>query len=488
MGGNEAFETYDLVIIGGGVGGLVTASGAAQFGAKVCLIEKEKDLDPPLGGDCLHHGCVPTKALLHYGKRYNTLNKAYADGLLSEKPQVDFNKAREHMLRSKKTLSVHDEPKRFEDMGVRVILGSGEFTSPDTFKVNDEEIKGKRFLIATGSSPHIPPLKGMDQVDPLTNVTALQLTTLPESIIILGAGPIGVEFAQIFSSLGVKVRLLKRSPLILSKEDSELSQKLEDTLVSSGIEIITYKKIEDITKSKDGVTVTTIINGESININGERLMAASGRRPNVEGLNLEAAHVEYNKEFGIMINDKLQTTNKKIYSCGDVCGPYNFTHLAEYQAGIVIGNALFPFKRKADYRVVPWVTYTNPELARVGLTEAEAIELYGKEKLRVFTVDLKETDRGVTDDIEIGMIKIIVNKQNRIIGAHVLSPIAGELIGEFVLAMRKNLPITDISQTIHSYPTFSLALKRTTDQYYGETLFKGSFPKIAKFMIEKLLR
>lgn len=481
-------DKFDLVIIGGGVGGLVTASGASQFGAKVCLIENAVELDPPLGGDCLHYGCVPSKSLLHFGKLYKSLRQAKELGLISEVPKVDFTKAREHMLKSQEILGKHDKVERFEKMGVRVILGSGEFSSPNTFTVNNEEIRGKRFLIATGSSPFIPPIKGIDKIDALTNITALQLTKLPVSIIIIGAGPIGVEFAQIFCSLGVKVRLLKRSMQILPKEDFELSQKLEDSLHRDGIEIISYKEIEEVAKTKDGVTATTRIDGELIHVNGERLMVASGRRPNVKGLNLEAALVEYDRDHGIKINDKLQTTNKKIYACGDVSGPFNFTHMAEYQAGIVIGNALFPFKRKADYRVVPWVTYTTPELARVGLTESEAKLLYGEENIKVFTVDLKETDRGVTDDIDTGMIKIIVNKKNRIIGAHILSPIAGELIGEFVLAMKKNLPITDISQTIHSYPTFSLALKRTTDKYYAETLFKGSFPKIAKFLIEKFLK
>lgn len=483
----QKMDNYDLVIIGGGVGGLVTASGASQLGARVALIEKED-----LGGDCLHYGCVPTKRLVHSAKMANSIKKAENFGIEVEGYNVNFKKVMDGMRQVQATIAVNDDPERFRKMGVDVIFGSGKFRDPNTFEINGRRLKGRKFLIATGSSPVTLPIKGLAESGALTNVSILKLEELPKSLVVLGAGPIGMEFAQVFSRLGSKVTVIEKMGNILAREEVELTDELREILTAEGIEIHTCTEVTEVTtetgdsnKSKK-VLRTQCVTGEKI-IEADEILMAIGRSPNVDGLGLDEAKIKYDKRGGITTDLTLRTSQKHIYACGDVTGPYAFTHTAEYQAGIVISNALFPTpgfaKRKADYRVVPWVTYTDPELARVGLTEAEAIEKFGKDKVAVYRFRFDEVDRAIIEGKGQGMIKLVCDKKARLLGAHLMGPSSGELLHELTLAMKENIPITKISQTIHTYPTLSQAVKRACDQYYKEKLFTGWFPKFTKWII-----
>ena len=498
-------ERFDLVIIGGGVGGLVAASGAAQLGARVALVEKNS-----LGGDCLHYGCVPTKRLVHSAKVAHTLKNASEFGVearlaplqvsgaapgpfptpdLRVDFKVDFKKVMDGMRRVQAEIGVHDDPERFRKMGVEVVFTGGRggsFKDPHTFEADGRSLHGKKFLIATGSSPVMLSVPGLREAGALTNITALALEVLPSSITILGAGPIGIEFAQIFSRLGSKVTIIEKLGQVLPKEDPELSARLEEILTQEGIEIITCNEVTGVTtEGRDKLVSARCETGDKT-IRTEAVMTAIGRSPNVEGLGLEAAGVAYDKRKGIKTDRTLKTSAPHIYAVGDVTGPYAFTHVAEYQSGIAISNALLPLvRRKADYTVVPWVTYADPELARVGLTEDEAKARFGPEKVKVYRFDFKDVDRAVIEGEARGLIKLVCDKKQRLLGAHILGPHAGELIGEYTLAMKAGLPITKISQTIHAYPTISQAVKRAADQYYKEKLFSGWLPKFTRWLIRR---
>ena len=471
---------FDIVIIGGGVAGLVTASGAAQFGAKVALVEKES-----LGGDCLHWGCVPTKTLVNSAKVASLVRRSEEFGIETSGAQVNFEKVISRMRSVQERIGRNDDPERFRKMGVEVIFGEGHFLDPHTFEVDGRQLRAKKFLIATGSRPVVIPIPGLKESGVLTNITALKLDYLPRSMAILGAGPIGLEFAQVFHRLGTKVTVIEKMGQVLPREDKEAADALEAILKEEGIEIVTCMEVKEVKREAGGKRLLAAqceIHG-NLNLEVDEIMIAIGRAPNLEGLNLNLAGVEFDKK-GIKADSTLRTTQRHIFAAGDVTGLYAFTHVAEYQAGIVVSNALFPFmNRKADYRVVPWVTYTDPELGRVGLTEEEAKKQYGEKNIQVFRFKFDEVDRAVIEGEGHGLIKLITDKKNQILGAHLLGPNAGELLHEFVLAMKARIPITQISQTIHVYPTLAQSVKRACDQYYRQKLFSGWFPKIARRLI-----
>lgn len=478
-------KTYDFVIIGGGVGGLVAASGASQLGARVALVDKTLQL----GGDCLNYGCVPTKRLVASAKVASILKRSGEFGVRSSGVEVDFAAVMESMRSVQKKIGENDDPERFRKMGVDVHVGAGRFTGPSTFEVEGEGIRGRKFLIATGSRPVFLPIPGIEESGTLTNETALELTRLPSTIAIMGAGPVGVEYAQVFARLGSKVTLLEKKGQILPREDAEMAGALHDILTAEGIEIVTCTEFKDVKSGSGGKSVTARCpmgdSSHDMDFEAEEVMLAIGRGPNVADLGLDAAGVEYDERRGIKVDSTLRTANKRIYACGDVIGHYAFTHMAEYQAGIVISNALFPFvNRKVDYGAVPWTTFTDPELARVGLTEAEATEKLG-DKVHVYRHYFRDTDRAVIEGEGKGLIKLVCDHKARLLGAHILGPGAGELLGEYVLAMQNGLPITKISRTIHTYPTVSQAVKRAADRYYAEKLFGGWFAKLARWLIRR---
>lgn len=474
-------KRYDLVIIGGGVAGLVSASGAAQLGARVALVERES-----LGGDCLRTGCVPTKRLVHAAKVASLMRRMEEFGLEGDPLKVNFQKVMQSMRDVRAEIGKNDDPERFRKMGVDVLFGDGKFTGPNEFEIKGEKLWGRRFIVATGSRPVMLPIPGLKESGALTNETALELDRLPGSIAILGAGPIGMEFAQVFSRLGSKVTVIEKMGQILPREDKELSDTLFKILSAEGIRIDVCTEVKEVRQSGEVKTLSAHCPTGDKTYEADEVMIAIGRAPNVEGLNLEAAGVEYDRRKGIKADETLRTTQKHIYACGDVVGQYAFTHVAEYHAGIALSNALFPVvKRKVDYRVVPWSTFTDPELARIGLTEDEAKEKYGSKNVHVYRFQFKDVDRAVIEGEGHGLIKLVCDSKARILGAHILGPHAGELIHEYVLAMRENLPITKISRAIHVYPTDSQGVKRAADQYYKEKLFTGWFPKLAKWLIRR---
>ncbi len=476
-------EPFDLVCVGGGVGGLVAASGAAQLGARVALVEKTGSL----GGDCLHYGCVPTKALVRAGSVASLVRRAREFGISAghgdSSLEVDFPAVMRRVRQVQERAAEMDQPERFRKMGVEVVLGAGRFVSPHIFEVGGRRLVGRSFLIATGSRPIVLPIPGLEEIEPLTNETILRLERLPRSLLVIGAGPIGLELAQVFQRLGTKVTVIEKMGQVLPREDKELADRLEKALKAEGVQIHTCVDIEG-SRRTDGTRVleANCKVGGRTTFEAEEVLVAIGRAPNVEELGLDAAGVKVEKK-GIPVDDRMRTNVPHIYAVGDVTGLFPFTHMAEYEAGIAIANALFPLvRRRADFRAVPWVTFTDPELARVGLTEAEAREKHG-DSVRVYRFDIERFDRAMIDGETRGLLKIVCSKKGEILGAHILAAQAGELLQEYVLAMAQRLPIGAIARTIHPYPTLVQAAKRAADQYYREKLFTGRGAKIARALV-----
>lgn len=480
LNSNMGMKRFDLVIVGGGVAGLVAASGAAQLGARVALVERVS-----LGGDCLRTGCVPTKRLIRSARAASLVRRAGEFGVEVKEAKVDFAKVMEGVRAVQESIGVHDSPERFKEMGVEVIIGAGRFVDKGAFEVNGDRLQGRRFIIATGSSPVIIPVPGLKEAGALTNESALELKELPGTIAILGAGPIGIEFAQAYGRLGSKVTVIEKQERILPREDSEVSDMLFKILVAEGVRIDVCTEIKNVGKAGGRKVLNARCpTGDKV-YEADEVMVAIGRAPNVDGIGLEAAGVAYDRRKGIKVDERLRTTNRDIYACGDVVGHYAFTHVAEYHAGIALGNALFPFvKRKVDYRAVPWVTFSDPELARVGLTEAEAREKF-KDRVKVYRHYFKDVDRAVIEGEANGMIKLVCSKDAALLGAHILGPNAGELLPEYVLAIREGLPVTKVSRAMHAYPTEAMALKRAADGYYREKLFTGWVQRLAGRLIRR---
>jgi pyruvate/2-oxoglutarate dehydrogenase complex dihydrolipoamide dehydrogenase (E3) component len=465
----------DLVIIGGGAGGLVVASVAAQLGLSVTLIEKQ----PQLGGDCLHTGCVPSKTLIRAAKVASLMRRGAEFGLDTVTPKVDLGRVNDHVQEVIDQIQVHDDPERFRGYGCEVLFGHAVFTSPHTVRVNDTVIAGRRFVIATGSCPGVPPIDGLDSVDYLTNESLFTLRDLPQRLLVLGGGPIGLEMAQAFARLGSKVTVVERLPQLLPQEDAEVAEILRVKLAGEGIDILTGADVERL-QQEDGSYRVNCSGGHSLL--ADQLLVAAGRQANTDELGLDAAGVAYDKK-GIKVDRRQRTSQKHIFACGDVCGPYPFTHMAEYQAGVVISNAVFRFPKKTDYRVTPWVTYTDPELARVGLTAQQAEEQGIKAK--VLTFPFNAIDRALAEVEPHGLTKFVIHK-GKIIGATILGPHAGELIHEIVLAMQTGATAGQISATIHAYPTLAQIHRRTVNTAFSETLFSPATRRLVKW-INRLL-
>ncbi len=472
-------DKRDLVVIGGGTGGLIVTSVAAQLGLKVTLIERRDKL----GGDCLHTGCVPSKTLIHAAKVASLFRRATEFGLKAVEPEIDLGRVSDHVQSVIEQIQPHDDPERFESYGAEVLFGHACFTDTHTVAVNGQFIEGRRFVIASGSSPFIPAIPGLDEVPYLSNENVFSLRKLPSRLAVLGGGAIGVEMAQAFARLGSKVTIIERLPHLLHKEDSDITDTLVEQLKKEGIKIHTSISAEQVSKSSDEYLIRcNRENNRSIELATDALLVAVGRRPNVDNMGLDTAGVEYNNR-GIEVDRRLRTSAKHIFACGDVTGHYPFTHMAEYQAGIVISNAIFRYPKKIDYRVVPWVIYSDPELARVGITEQQA-----KEQglaVNVLRFPFRDIDRARTEAETTGEMKLI-SRRGKILGATILGPHAGELIHEIVLAMQTGLKMSDISATIHAYPTLAQISRRTVNRYYGDRLFSERTRKMVGW-INRLL-
>ncbi len=466
-------ETYDLIVIGGGSAGLVAAGGAAILGARVALIEKNK-----LGGDCLYTGCVPSKSLIRSAKFAADMRNADKFGF--QVPDFKFKNDRfasitNRVQRVIKDIEPHDAPEVFEKMGVEVIFGAPKFLNPNEIEIElkdtgeTKKLKAKRFCIATGSSPFTPPIEGLPETGFITNEEVFHLKDLPERLIVLGGGAIGVELGQSFARLGAKVSIIEMDDRILAKEDAEVSAFMEDIFRSEGIEVLTKSKAVKVHKNDKGEKVITIEkDGKSEEIIGDEILAAVGRKPNVSGLDLEKAGVKFDKKQ-IETDEYLRTSAKHIFAAGDVTAHFQFTHTADYEAQIVIQNAFlfYPFTQKTDFRVVPWATFTEPEVARVGMTEAEAKKKFGD--VKIIKVAFEENDRAHAEGETEGFAKVILSGK-KIVGAHIVGLRAGELIHEFVLAMKLNLSLDDLSKAIHVYPTLSKITQAVATEKTLETL------------------
>jgi pyruvate/2-oxoglutarate dehydrogenase complex dihydrolipoamide dehydrogenase (E3) component len=463
----------DLCVIGGGSGGLAVAAGATQMGAKVVLIEQGK-----MGGDCLNYGCVPSKSLIAAGKAAQTIRSAGRFGVNGHEPAVDFPAVHAHVHGVIDAIAPHDSEERFRALGVTMLRAPARFTGPRELEVAGQHVRARRFVIATGSSPAIPPVPGLAEAPHLTNETIFDLTERPEHLIVLGGGPIGCELAQAHRRLGAKVTVLELFS-ILPKDDPAAVEVVRRRLLEEGIDLREQVQVTGVERQGNGVAVKVGQTDREEKIVGSHLLVAAGRRANVENLGLEAAGVEYSPK-GIVVDARLRTSNKWIYAIGDVAGGYQFTHVAAYHAGIVIRNALFWLPAKTDTRALPWVTYTEPELAQVGLTEAIARE-QGIE-VQVLSWPFAENDRAQAERATEGFVKVLLDRRGRIRGATIVGERAGELIQPWVLAIAESLKIGSLAQFIAPYPTLGEASKRAAGSYYTPKLFSPRTRSIVRFL------
>ncbi len=450
---------YDVVIIGGGSGGLVAARVAAALGARVCLIDKER-----LGGDCLHYGCVPSKSLIYAAKLVKATRQATAFGV--DVPgnyfQADMGKVAGYI---KGVIQRVGEAEQVYVQGVEVKFGHAEFVSEHELKLDGQLLTSQSFIVATGSKPRIPNIEGLDQVGFLTNEGVFDLTNLPPELVMIGGGPIGVEMTQAFARLGSRTTLIQSHDRLVPREEPEVSEAVGKILRQDGVEIITGAKIQKAFKRDGKKTLEIKRQGEPLEVAADKLIVAVGRQPNTAGLNLEAAGIKYG-EKGIGVNEYLQTSTSNIYAIGDVIGGYLFTHVAAYHGGLVARNALVPIgRKKVDYRVVPWVIFTDPEVSRVGLTESEARAQHSN--VRTVHFPWSEIDQAQARGETEGFVKLIINgKGDEIYGAHCVGGQSSEMLAEITLAMQHKIGIGGILDTIHAYPTIASGLQSAAFEAY----------------------
>lgn len=448
----------DLCIIGAGSGGLSVAAGAAQLGRNVVLIEKGE-----MGGDCLNTGCVPSKALLAAAARAHAFRTADKFGVASADPKIDFAAVMDHVHGVIDTIAPIDSQERFEGLGVTVLREHASFTGPRQVKAGPVIVNAKHFVIATGSGPFVPPISGLSQAPYFTNETIFQNRALPDHLIVIGGGPIGVELAQAHRRLGAKVSIVEGAT-ILNKDDPELVDIVRHQLLSEGIKIHENAMVDAVIKNADGVSVA--FNGQTIL--GSHLLVAVGRKPTVDDLNLEAAKVEYDKG-GIKVDNRLRTSNNRIYAIGDVTGGRQFTHVAGYHASILVRNILFKQPAKNKDHEAPWVTYSDPELAHVGLTEEDAKAAH--KDVSAVRWEFNENDRAQTERDVKGCVKVVTGKGGKILGASIVGHGAGDLIQPWVFALSNGETIKAFTNMIAPYPTRGEASKRAAGAYYTPTLF-----------------
>ncbi|MEP5759170.1 MAG: FAD-dependent oxidoreductase [Litoreibacter sp.] len=463
----------DLLIVGAGSGGLSLAAGASQMGADVVLLEDHK-----MGGDCLNYGCVPSKALIAAGKQAHTLRNGAQFGVANVEPQVDYAAAKDHVHNVIATIAPVDSQERFESFGVRVIRERGVFKNENTVTAGDYEITARRIVIATGSSPFVPPVPGLDDVPYFTNENLWDLRELPDHLLVIGGGPIGMEMAQAHRRLGAKVTVIEGAKA-LGKDDPELAEIVLERLRGEGIEIAEDAMAEEISGETGNITVKT---KDGRSFTGSHLLMAVGRSANTKNLNLEAANVDYDRT-GIKVDDQMKTSNKKVYAIGDVAGQLQFTHVAGYHAGVVIRSILFGLPAKTTQRHIPWATYTNPEISQVGMTEAEARKAHGS-GLEVARFPFHENDRAIAEGKTTGLIKVMVVK-GRPIGASIVGAGAGDLIGVYALAIANKLKMSQVAAMVAPYPTIGEVNKRAAGAYFTPRLFENVMVKKVVGLVQK---
>ncbi|WP_219837211.1 NAD(P)/FAD-dependent oxidoreductase [Paenibacillus sp. R14(2021)] len=460
-------KSYDLIVIGGGSGGLTVAAGAVGFGVKVALIEKE----PEPGGDCLHTGCVPSKALIAAAKELHTAKKAAEAYGLTLQGEANYLEAYGRVQAAKAAIQPHDSRERFRSLGVDVYQGHGQFRDKHLIEIGDEVLYGKRIVIATGSRTAIPTIEGLRDVDYLTNESVFDMQALPKTMVVIGAGPVGLELSQAFARLGTQVTVLERAVRLLANEDADLVPYVQAAL-DKEMTVMFGASANKVEALPDGQKRVTIIqNGEQLHLETEALFIATGRRPNIDRLGLERIGVQMDGDH-VAVKKTLQTSIPHIYAVGDVIKPFPFTHAAGMEGKLVVGNAVFGLKRKVSYANVPWVVYTDPEIFHLGMTEEEARQHMGND-IRVYKVTLDHVDRFITDRNTEGIVKVITDRKGLILGAHAAGHGAGDWMQQAVFMKRFGRKLPDISHVVHPYPARSEAFMKTADQYWRDKLFQG---------------
>jgi pyruvate/2-oxoglutarate dehydrogenase complex dihydrolipoamide dehydrogenase (E3) component len=457
-------KVYDLIVIGSGAAGLTSAFTALGFGKKVLIIEKDRP-----GGECTWSGCVPSKGLINQAKDIH-IAKKYADITIDSADILDKVRA------TSEKIYTHETPEVLEKAGAVFVQGNAKFIEPKVIEVSGEQYKAKKVVIATGSSPMVPPIPGLADVPFLTNENFFQQTVLPKSVIVLGAGAIGMELSQSMARLNVDVQVVEMMPEVMFREEPEFSKIIREKLEQEQIKFALNHKAVKVEKTEQGIRLVTDNNGTEKVFEAETILVALGRSPNVKGMNLEGVGI--NVDRGIVVDAHLQTSAKGVYACGDVAGPYLLSHMANYQGKIATMNALLPvINRKVNYQHVAWTTFTDPEFARAGMTEAEAREQHG-DSIRVYHYDFEKLDRAITKAGDFGKIKLIVNRKGRVLGAHIIAERAGELIAEVQVMKTLGLNFGKLQAVIHPYPTYSDALRQMAQQVYIDNLLHHPIVKL----------
>jgi pyruvate/2-oxoglutarate dehydrogenase complex dihydrolipoamide dehydrogenase (E3) component len=467
---------YDIGIIGGGAGGLTVAAGAAQLGAKTLLVEKENEL----GGDCLHFGCVPSKTLLKSAQVYHLIKSSQKFGLPPvEVPPVDYKEIAKRIKSVVNKIQHHDSIERFCRLGAKVELGQPAFTDEHSIRLNGSSYSAKMWVIATGSSPVAPPIKGLSQTPYLTNKEIFYLDHLPQSLIILGGGPIGCEISQAFNRLGAKVSVVDMAPQILVKEDRDLSESIREVISSEGVDFYLSSSIEevrDLGREKEVIIKTET--DHKIRLKAKAIVTALGREANTAGLNLDKIGIEHSRQ-GIQVDNRLRTSHKHIYAVGDVIGGFQFTHAAGYEGGIVVSNAIFRLPRKTDYTFLPWCTYTDPPLGSIGMNEKSAAE--AGVDCQVWIEEFKDNDRSLAEGQTVGRIKMILNDKEKPIGIQILGPHAEDLLNEWVAILNGKIKLSTLASAVHPYPTIGEINKKVAGSFFSPKIFSEKVQKGLKF-------
>ncbi|HEV7241884.1 MAG TPA: FAD-dependent oxidoreductase [Thermoanaerobaculia bacterium] len=468
-------ENFDVVVIGGGTAGLVTASGCARLGRKVALIEREA-----LGGDCLWTGCVPTKALVATAKLAHQMRHADVFGLEPVTPRITPKSVMDSMREQRRDISRHDDPEKFRRLGIDVIEGNAKLVARNEVEVGARRLVAKDVVIATGARTSVPPIEGLKEHGFLDHVSFLAQDEFPASILVLGGGYIGIEFAQMFARFGSRVTVVEMLDEIINKEDAAIITRVREILADEHVELHTGWAVKSVRREGDK-KLARIENklGESREIAVDEIFVASGRRGNTEDLGLESVGVKVERSF-VKVDQFLQTSVPRIWACGDVHGGLQFTHVAAYEAVKLVRNMLFPGKSAVDYSNVPWALYTDPEVGHIGMTEEEARTKHGGD-VRTYVTQMHDVDRAVVDRASSGLIKLVCDAKGRILGGHVLCANASTVIEEIVLARRKGMKIGDLAQRISAYPSLADGVQKTASLYYADVA-KGWLGAVGKFV------
>ncbi len=472
---------YDICVIGAGAAGLTIASGASRLGAKTLLIEKE----PVLGGDCLHYGCVPSKTLIKTANVFHLIKKSKDFGLPEINPAaVDFEKIRARIKGVIDQIQEHDSVERFCKLGVKVMFGAPYFADEHTINIDGRRITAKKIVIATGSSPAIPPFKGLDRVLYLTNKEIFYIDKLPQSMVILGAGPIAIEMAQAFNRLGTKVSVVQRSSQILSREDGILADELMAILKEEGVNFYldsSVTQIEPLDSDLKRIHIEQVISGQKkqiIILEADTILVATGRSPNIKGLELDKISLQYDKK-GLIVDERLRTNHKHIFAAGDITGKYLFTHAAGYEGSVVVTNAIFNLPRKTDYTLMPRCTFTDPEFACIGMSEKEAKE--ARISYSVWTEEFFTNDRSLAEGYEKGRIRMIMDSNSKPIGIQILGPHAGEILNGWIVALNGKIKLSTLAGSVFPYPTFSEINKKIAGSIVSKFIFSDRVKNTLKF-------